>query len=133
MDTKDFSPAYLTSLAILLIGALVVGAESVWLVLLGWILVIAGLALNVFATLVMVQRFKGGPLPELLAGRELESSQHEVSLQEQATSETRTAPAEPEEITESQEVVPASSGHASDAADERIFRSSRRVPHPHVR
>ena len=59
MDTKDLSPAYLTSLAALFAGALTVGASSTWVSVLGWVVLLAGMGLNVFATLVMVQRPQG--------------------------------------------------------------------------
>lgn len=130
MDTKDLSPAYFTSLAALFAGALMVGASSTWVSLLGWVVLLAGMGLNVFATLVMVQRLKGGPLPAMIAGADADA---QVEYEEEG------APAdpylyEPEAITESQPLVSAaapSAGAGEAASDESIFRS--RAPRPHVR
>ena len=126
MDTKDLSPAYLTSLAALFAGALMVGASSTWVSVLGWVALLAGMGLNVFATLVMVQRLKGGPLPAMIAGADADA---------QVEYEEEDAPAdpylyEPEAITESQPLVSAAAPSAA-SSDERIFRS--RAPRPHVR
>ena len=127
MDTKDLSPAYLTSLAALFAGALTVGASSTWVSVLGWVVLLAGMGLNVFATLVMVQRLKGGPLPAMIAG---------AAAAARVEYEEEDAPAapylyEPEAITESQPLVSAAASNAAASSDERIFRS--RAPHPHVR
>lgn len=126
MDTKDLSPAYFTSLAALFAGALMVGASSTWVSVLGWVVLLAGMGLNVFATLVMVQRLKGGPLPAMIAGADTDA---QVEYEEEGV------PAdpylyEPEAITESQPLVSAAAPSAA-ASDERIFRS--RAPRPHVR
>lgn len=120
MDPKDLSPAYLTSLASLLIGALLVGVSSSILSVLGWVLLLAGLGLNILSTLVLVQRSKGGPLPALLTGQ-VEPAETEVS--KVRSGEPQLDELEP--VTESQEIIPSDTAKVS---DERIFR-----PRPHVR
>ncbi|WP_237207386.1 hypothetical protein [Rothia nasimurium] len=130
MDTKDLSPAYFTSLAALFAGALMVGASSTWVSVLGWVVLLTGLGLNIFATLVMVQRLKGGPLPAMIAGADADA-QVEYE-EEEAPGDTYLY--EPEAITESQPLVAAAAPAASAgdvASDDRIFRS--RTPRPHVR
>lgn len=121
MDPKDLSPAYLTSLASLLVGALLVGVSSSLLSVLGWILLLAGLGLNIFSTLVMIQRSKGGPLPALLTGEAVQGEDDGAELAEIHIDET-------EPVTESHEIIPSD---ATATSDERIFRP--RPPHPHVR
>lgn len=121
MDPKDLSPAYLTSLASLLVGALLVSVSSSLLAVLGWVLLLAGLGLNIFSTLVMIQRSKGGPLPALLTGGE--SQKEAESLGE--VSDKQIDEAEP--VTESHEILPSNPAATS---DERIFRP--RPPRPHV-
>ena len=123
MDTKDLSPAYFTSLAALLAGALLVSLSSIWLAMVGWVLVFLGLGLNVFSTLVIIQRLKGGPLPGMLIADEPEGSEEEG--EEEPAHPYIYEEAEP--ITESQEIVAAS----EPASDERIFKG--RPPRPHVR
>ncbi|WP_185173791.1 hypothetical protein [Rothia nasimurium] len=127
MDTKDLSPAYLTSLAALFVAALMVGASSTWVSVLGWVVLLAGVGLNVFATLVMVQRLKGGPLPAMITGAGRDA-QVEYEEEEDAPADLHFS--EPEAITESQPLVSAAAPSAA-ASDERIFRS--RAPRPHVR
>lgn len=130
MDTKDLSPAYFTSLAALFAGALMVGTSSTWVSVLGWVVLLAGLGLNIFATLVMVQRLKGGPLPAMIAGVDTDA---QVEYEEEEAS-VDTYLYEPEVITESQPLVAAATPTASAgdvASDDRIFRS--RAPRPHVR
>ncbi|WP_237195998.1 hypothetical protein [Rothia nasimurium] len=130
MDTKDLSPAYFTSLAALFAGALMVGASSTWVSVLGWVVLLAGLGLNIFATLVMVQRLKGGPLPAMITGADTDA---QVEYEEEEAS-VDTYLYEPEAITESQPLVAAATPTASAgdvASDDRIFRS--RTPRPHVR
>lgn len=130
MDTKDLSPAYFTSLAALFAGALMVGASSTWVSVLGWVVLLAGLGLNIFATLVMVQRLKGGPLPAMITGADTDA---QVEYEEEEAS-VDTYLYEPEAITESQPLVAAATPTASAgdvASDDRIFRS--RAPRPHVR
>lgn len=108
MNFKELSPAYLTSLAVLLLGALFIALPATWLTGLGWLLVILGLGLNLFATLVMLQRYSGGPLTDLFAEEEAQpAGQLEAEGQE------------PEPVTEAQEVVAAEQKQD----DERIFRS----------
>lgn len=130
MDTKDLSPAYFTSLAALFAGALMVGASSTWVSVLGWVVLLAGLGLNIFATLVMIQRLKGGPLPAMITGADTDA---QVEYEEEEAS-VDTYLYEPEAITESQPLVAAATPTASAgdvASDDRIFRS--RTPRPHVR
>lgn len=130
MDTKDLSPAYLTSLAAFFAGALMVGASSTWVSVLGWVVLLAGLGLNIFATLVMVQRLKGGPLPAMITGADTDA---QVEYEEEEAS-VDTYLYEPEAITESQPLVAAATPTASAgdvASDDRNFRS--RTPRPHVR
>lgn len=67
MDTKNLSPAFFTSLAAIFLGALLLGMGSSFVAVLGWLIFLAGFALNVFSTLVVIQKAKGGPLPELIA------------------------------------------------------------------
>ena len=104
MNFKELSPAYLTSLAVLLLGALFIALPATWLTGLGWLLVILGLGLNLFSTLVMLQRYSGGPLTDLFAEEE---AQLEAEGQE------------PEPVTEAQELVDAAEQKQE---DERIFR-----------
>lgn len=127
MDTKDLSPAYLTSLAALFVAALMVGASSTWVSVLGWVVLLAGVGLNVFATMVMVQRLKGGPLPAMITGA---GSDAQVEYEEEEDAPADLHFSEPEAITESQPLVSAAAPSAA-ASDERIFRS--RAPRPHVR
>lgn len=130
MDTKDLSPAYFTSLAALFAGALMVGASSTWVSVLGWVVLLTGLGLNIFATLVMIQRLKGGPLPAMITGADTDA---QVEYEEEEAS-VDTYLYEPEAITESQPLVAAATPTASAgdvASDDRIFRS--RTPRPHVR
>lgn len=128
MDTKDLSPAYLTSLAAFFAGALMVGASSTWVSVLGWVVLLAGMGLNVFATLVMVQRLKGGPLPAMITGADADA---QVEYEEEEDAPAEPYLYEPEAITESQPLVSAAAPSAAASSDERIFRS--RAPRPHVR
>ncbi|MDY6051048.1 MAG: hypothetical protein SPI83_01360 [Rothia sp. (in: high G+C Gram-positive bacteria)] len=126
MDIKDLSPAYLTSLAAIFAAALMVSANSTWVSVLGWVLILVSLGLNAFATLVMVQRIKGGPLPALITGA---NSHPQVEYEEEEGAEASVDLYEPEATTESQPLV--SPAPSSAASDERIFRS--RAPRPRVR
>lgn len=99
------------------------GVSSSLLAVLGWVLLLAGLGLNIFSTLVMIQRSKGGPLPALLTGGATPAESEDVTE----------APAavhidEEEPVTESHEIIPSD---AAATSDERIFRP--RPPRPHVR
>lgn len=119
MDPKDLSPAYLTSLISMLIGALLVGASaSTLLFVVGWVLLLAGLGLNIFSTLIMVQRSKGGPLPALLVGE----SSRSVTEDEAESGNIPVDDMEP--VTESHQIIPSD---AAATSDERIFRP--RPPH----
>lgn len=120
MDPKELSPAYFTSLASVVLGALMIGASSTLVSVLGWLLLFAGVGLNAFSTLIMVQRLKGGPLPAALTG-EAHSTQQEYV-------ETETA--EPD--TEAQYIVDSEAQESSSKeGDQRIFRSP--SPRPRVR
>lgn len=116
MDPKDLSPAYLTSLAFLLVGALLVGVSSSLLSILGWVLLLAGLGLNIFSTLVMIQRSKGGPLPAVLTGGALSLDSEGAADMPEAYIEDETP------VTESHEII---SPDTPAVSDERIFRTSR--------
>ena len=43
MNSKKLSPAYLTSLLLIVVGALLISLSQTWLLWLGWILVLAAL------------------------------------------------------------------------------------------
>lgn len=109
MNFKELSPAYLTSLAALLLGALFIALPATWLTGLGWLLVILSLGLNLFSTLVMLQRYSGGPLTDLFAEEEAQPAAGQLEAEGQ----------EPEPVTEAQEAVAAEQKQD----DERIFRS----------
>ncbi len=109
MNFKELSPAYLTSLAALLLGALFIALPATWLTGLGWLLVILGLGLNLFSTLVMLQRYSGGPLTDLFAEEEAQPAAGQLEAEGQ----------EPEPVTEAQELVDAAEQKQE---DERIFR-----------
>lgn len=70
MNTKDLSPAFVTSLAGIFLGAILLSTSSTIVSVLGWILLLAGLGLNIFSTMVAIQSAKGGPLPTVIT-REL--------------------------------------------------------------
>ncbi len=65
MNTKVLSPAFITSLVAIFIVALMIGASSTILTVLGWLVLLAAVGLNVVASMVSIQRAKGGPLPPL--------------------------------------------------------------------
>ncbi|MDO4253026.1 MAG: hypothetical protein Q4C74_07295 [Rothia sp. (in: high G+C Gram-positive bacteria)] len=67
MNTKELSPAFLTSLLVIFIGALLISFNSSLTGWIGWVLILAGLALNVFSALLTIQGAKGGPLPQVMA------------------------------------------------------------------
>lgn len=74
MDFKNFSPAYLSSLAAIIIAALLIGTNS-WATWLGWVLLMLALGLNVFAHLVTISKVKGGSAPAVLVSLdEMESA-----------------------------------------------------------
>ena len=58
MNSKKLSPAYLTSLLLIVVGALLISLSQTWLLWLGWILVLAALGLNVLAHMVTISRLK---------------------------------------------------------------------------
>ncbi len=111
MDFKELSPAFLTSLAAIFVGAIMIGASSTFITVLGWILLLAGLALNVFSAVVSIQQAKGTPLPFLREEREPKAlvQSEEVSFDE-----------DPEPDTESQPIVTVSE---DDEQDNSIFKS----------
>ncbi len=55
MNTKELSPAFLTSLLVIFIGALLISFNSSLTGWIGWVLILAGLALNVFSALLTIQ------------------------------------------------------------------------------
>lgn len=112
MDFKELSPAFLTSLVAIFVGAIMIGASSTFITVLGWILLLAGLALNVFSAVVSIQQAKGAPLPFLREDREPKalSQSEEVSFDE-----------DPEPDTESQPIV--SIAEDADEQDNSIFKS----------
>lgn len=112
MDFKELSPAFLTSLVAIFVGAIMIGASSTFITVLGWILLLAGLALNVFSAVVSIQQAKGAPLPFLREDREPKalSQSEEVAFDE-----------DPEPDTESQPIV--SIAEDADEQDNSIFKS----------
>lgn len=112
MDFKELSPAFLTSLVAIFVGAIMIGASSTFITVLGWILLLAGLALNVFSAVVSIQQAKGAPLPFLREDREPKalSQSEDVSFDE-----------DPEPDTESQPIV--SIAEDADEQDNSIFKS----------
>ena len=112
MDFKELSPAFLTSLVAIFVRAIMPGATSPLITLLGWTQRLAGLALNVFSAVVSIQQAKGAPLPFLREDREPKalSQSEEVSFDE-----------DPEPDTESQPIV--SIAEDADEQDNSIFKS----------
>lgn len=66
MNTKVLSPAFITSLVAIFVAALMIGASSTILTVLGWLVLLAAVGLNVVASMVSIQRAKGGALCPLL-------------------------------------------------------------------
>lgn len=60
MNTKVLSPAFITSLVAIFVAALMIGASSTILTVLGWLVLLAAVGLNVVASMVSIQRAKGG-------------------------------------------------------------------------
>lgn len=113
MDFKELSPAFLTSLAAIFVGAMMASASSILVTVIGWSLILGGMGLNVFATLISIQQAKGAPLA--FFGREGdEDVVEEVELVE-----------EPELDTESQPIVVE---EEKAEADQAIFRSLGKKP-----
>lgn len=107
MDPKELSPAYYTSLGLIILGAFLTGLSTTALAVIGWILLIPGIALNILSTLIIIQKFKGGPL----------------------TSEAPNPhPAEPEPDTETHETIHPTPTPEAPRPDEKIFRP--RAPRP---
>lgn len=123
MNTKDLSPAFLTSLAGIFVGAILIGMASTAATVIGWLLLLAGLALNVFSALVSLQRLKGGPLPAIIAEEDSEAGFFEDD--EPVTGS----------IDEVDELSADTDQHrvvaGQQAADDKIFRS--RAPRPRNR
>lgn len=115
MDTSDLSPAYLTSLAAIGAGALMGDSNTTWVWVLGWIIIVLGLGLNVFSTLVIIQRLKGGALPAVLTGTHGPEGEPE-----EAEDAGPAHDIEPEPVTEAQPIVQAEANQATD--EDRIFR-----------
>lgn len=136
MNTKDLSPAFLTSLVAIFVAALMIASTSTVTTVLGWLILLAALGLNVFSSLVSIQRAKGGPLPSLIT----EIINEEEDLHTRGGSRriyTEEIPHEEaydsEPDTEAQPVVAAvgASHSGSRASEEKIFRA--RAPRPHTR
>lgn len=116
MNTSDLSPAYLTSLAAIIFGTVLMGSiDALWVAVIGWIFIVAGIGLNIFSTHVMIQRLKGGPLPGVLTGGATPVEYYE----EEDTVATDLI--EPEPVTEAQPVLTAEADEPAD--EDRIFRS----------
>lgn len=125
MDTKNLSPAYFTSLAVLLLGALIIGLGTSFVAALGWVLFLVGCGLNLFSTLVVIQKAKGGPLPEMIARADSSTRSDAVHggthLEEKE--ESKPSPrhaAEPDPDTESQPLI-----EEAAPENEPIFKRSR--------
>lgn len=84
MDFKTLSPAYLTSLGVLFVAALLIGSSNTWLFWLGWILLIAALGLNALAVLLSVGKAKGNPVPALVTNLDGLESSVETRIRERA-------------------------------------------------
>lgn len=123
MDPKELSPAYYTSLGLILLGAFLAGLGFNILAVIGWILLVPGIGLNIFATQVMIQKHKGGPLPGVFT----DDSPAEPADTEETGAVTLD---EPEPDTEAQPIITPNTGDEP-AADEKIFRP--RTPRPRVR
>ena len=138
MNSKDLSPAFLTSIAVIFVGALFIGSASAGASVFGWLLLLVGLGLNVFSAWVSIQRLKGGPLPPMLTGsahvqheefievEEVEEVEHEEHPHERRS----VAASEPD--TEEHPVITTEQLDQVEPADEKIFRSSR-TPRPRNR
>lgn len=122
MDPKELSPAYYTSLGLILLGAVLAGLGFNALAVIGWVLLIPGIGLNIFATQVMIQKHKGGPLPGVFTD--------DTPAEPADTAETGTITLnEPEPDTEAQPIITPNT--SDEPADEKIFRP--RTPRPRVR
>lgn len=125
MDPKELSPAYFTSLASIVLGALMIGASSTLVSVLGWLLLFAGVGLNAFSVLIMVQRLKSGPLPSALTGES-------YPAQTEPAKDAEADITEPEPDTEAQQIIHSEAEKSSAAEDDqRIFRAP--SPRPRVR
>ncbi|MFW0178798.1 hypothetical protein [Rothia sp. CCM 9418] len=113
MNLKDFSPAFLTSLAGIFVGALMIGSSSVVVTALGWLLLLAALVLNVFSVMVSLQGAKGKDLPSLI------SSVVSDSRGDEKKAITQTEDSEPEPDTEAQPTVEKN----TEKEQEKIFRT----------
>lgn len=119
MDPKELSPAYYTSLGAILLGAFLAGLGATALAVLGWVLLIPGITLNVLATHIMIQKYKGN----------LTSQVHLDTID---VEEPRSvALTEPEPDTETHNIVTPSTADEAAVTDEKIFRP--RTPRPRVR
>lgn len=113
MDFKELSPAFLTSLAAIFVGAIMASASSTVVTVLGWLLILGGIGLNVFSALISIQQAKGGALPFL--------NQHEIEDGETVEEADLVEDSEPD--TESHPIV---IHDEKPASDEAIFRSARK-------
>lgn len=123
MDTKDLSPAFITSLVGIFIGAILIGLESSVATIFGWLLLLAGLALNVFSSLISIQRLKGGPLPSMISEAHEETDEHN----ERAATAEHELFDDSQPDTEAQYIVPAEEKKKTSADDEKIFRPRART------
>lgn len=135
MNSKDLSPAFLTSIAVIFVGALFIGSASAGASAFGWLLLLVGLGLNVFSAWVSIQRLKGGPLPPMLTGSAHEQHDEfieveEVEHEEQSRERRSVAASEPD--TEEHPVITTEQLDQVEPSDEKIFRSSR-TPRPRNR
>ncbi|MDO4916116.1 MAG: hypothetical protein Q3974_00665 [Rothia sp. (in: high G+C Gram-positive bacteria)] len=139
MNTKDLSPAFITSLIAIFVAALMIGASSTVLTVLGWFILLVAVGLNVLASIVSIQRAKGGPLPQMVSGnrhRPLSgSAERTAHLEEYVEDEAEHDDVymhEPEADTETQPVVSSvSASRGEEPQEEKIFRS--RPPRPRNR
>ena len=130
MNTKDLSPAFITSLVAIFVAALMIGATSTVLTVLGWLILLIALGLNVFASMVSIQRAKGGPLPAIITEqhRPVASRRAPQEFEEEAVEEYAY---EPEEDTEAQPVVSSVAASSAAESEEKIFQN--RTPRPRNR
>lgn len=140
MNTKDLSPAFITSLVAIFVAALMIGASSTVLTVLGWFILLVALGLNVLASMVSIQRAKGGPLPQMISENRHHTSAgsaERVVRREDCVDEDRAEREdvymhEPEADTEAQPVVSSvAASRVEEPQEEKIFRS--RAPRPRNR
>lgn len=142
MNTKDLSPAFITSLVAIFLAALMIGSSSTVLTVLGWFILLVALGLNVFSSMVSIQRAQGGPLPAMITADHRVSSRRadaageedsrRASYRDDYQDDEPSYEYEPEEDTEAQPLVSSVAASSSaPASEEKIFRS--RAPRPRNR